>query len=66
MKMFVKTNVITKELAAPQTPIQYVHEVLVPEACIMLIQEDKDVTYEEAQKIMAESSEFGLHLFPPS
>jgi hypothetical protein len=66
MEMFVKTNVVTKEVAAPQTPIQYVHEVLVPEVCIMLIQQDKDVAYKEAQKIMEESNEFGSHLFPAS
>ena len=59
----MKTGVITKEVAAPLTASNYIHEVLVPELCIMLIQEDNDTTYKEAQKIMKESNDYGLHLF---
>jgi hypothetical protein len=64
VKMFLKTEIITKSITTPQDPIEYIHEVLVPELCIMLIEEDRNITYEEAQKIMQESYEYGSHLFP--
>jgi hypothetical protein len=64
--MFLEPEIITREVSAPQSPIQYIHEVLVPELCIMLVQEDTDreLAYSEAQQIMEDSNAFGLHLFP--
>ena len=36
-----------------------------PEACVMLIQEDYDgISFEEAKEIMEASNSFGAHLFP--
>jgi hypothetical protein len=64
-KMFVKTNKIMDETAAPQKPLLYLHEVLIPETCIRLIQEDREgISYDEAQQIMFDSNSFGLYLFP--
>lgn len=64
VNMFVKTEVITFEMTRPQEPTAYVHEVLVPEVCIMLIQEDYDgISFDEAKEIMEDSVWFGNHLF---
>jgi hypothetical protein len=63
--MFIKTNVITAASTQPQKPLEYIHEVLVPELTVMLIQEDYGgIPFEDARKIMEESSAFGCHLFP--
>ncbi|CAG8592082.1 5031_t:CDS:1 [Paraglomus occultum] len=65
LNMFITTNKITAELTSPQKPLEYIHEVLVPETCIMLIQEDKGgISYDAAQTMMNESNDFGLHMFP--
>jgi len=63
--MFVTTKVITQADTHPQTPLQYCHEVLVPEVSARLIQEDFDgISFKEAQKIMEESNAFGSHCYP--
>lgn len=39
--MFVKTSsILTMSLPKPQTPVEYIQQVLIPEAGILLIQED--------------------------
>ena len=49
-----------KSLAAPQTQMQYLQEVLIPEAAVRLIQEDYNgISMEDARKIMLESLKFG-------
>lgn len=64
VNMFIKTEVITYEITQPQQPMAYVHEVLVPEVCIMLIQEDYNgISFEQAKNIMEDSVWFGNHLF---
>ena len=63
--MFLKTGVLTFDVTRPQYPTDYLHEVLVPEACVLLIQEDYDgISFEEAKEIMEASNSFGAHLFP--
>jgi hypothetical protein len=63
--MFRKTEVLTAESAHPQKPLEFLHEVLVPELTVMLIQEDySGISFKDAKKIMEDSSPFGSHLFP--
>lgn len=39
--MFVKTSsILTMSLPKPQTPVEYIQQVLIPEAGILLIQGD--------------------------
>ncbi|ORZ09711.1 hypothetical protein BCR41DRAFT_372737 [Lobosporangium transversale] len=40
-RMFLETNILTHERARPQTPIEYIQHVLVPEAGLRLIAEDQ-------------------------
>ena len=62
--MFLRTKFLTNELAKSQQPMAFIHEVLVPEVCISLIQEDYNgISYQKAKKIMNDSCEFGDHLF---
>jgi hypothetical protein len=50
-------------LATPQTPMQYLQEVLIPEAAVHLIQEDYNgISAEDARKIMLESLKFGEYI----
>ena len=45
---------------SPQTPMEYLQEVLVPEAAVRLIQEDyQEIQIEKACEIMLQSVEFG-------
>ncbi|KAG0293316.1 hypothetical protein BGZ98_002229, partial [Dissophora globulifera] len=39
--LFVETNILTHERAQPQRPIEYIEQVLVPEAGLRLIAEDR-------------------------
>ncbi|CAB5369155.1 unnamed protein product [Rhizophagus irregularis] len=50
-KLFIDTKILTKSLTIPQTPMEYLQEVLIPEAAVRLIQEDKDITAEKAVKL---------------
>ena len=50
-------------MATPQTPMQYLQEVLIPEAAVHLIQEDYNgISVEDARKIMFESLKFGEYV----
>jgi hypothetical protein len=50
-------------LASPQTPMQYLQEVLIPEVAVHLIQEDYNgILAEDARKIMLESLKFGEYV----
>ncbi|KAL0083535.1 RTC4-like domain-containing protein [Phycomyces blakesleeanus] len=60
--MFVKTNILTHETAAPQLPMEYLQQVLVPETAYRLIREDlakQGLESQDAKQVMKESSEFG-------
>ncbi|CAB4427565.1 unnamed protein product [Rhizophagus irregularis] len=46
------TKILTKSLTIPQIPMEYLQEVLISEAAVRLIQEDKDITAEKACEIM--------------
>ncbi|CAB4406354.1 unnamed protein product [Rhizophagus irregularis] len=61
-KLFIDTKILTKSLTIPQTPMEYLQEVLIPEAAVRLIQEDKDITAEKAREIMLESVRFGEYV----
>ncbi|UZO27839.1 uncharacterized protein OCT59_020026 [Rhizophagus irregularis] len=61
-KLFIDTKILTKSLTIPQTPMEYLQEVLIPEAAVRLIQEDKDITAEKTREIMLESVRFGEYV----
>ncbi|CAG8523240.1 3013_t:CDS:10 [Diversispora eburnea] len=51
MNMFTKKkNILTAELAKPQSIVEYLQEVLVPETCIRLIREDYNNKGESSHK----------------
>ena len=53
-------QVLTKSLETPQTPMQYLQDVLIPEVAVRLIKEDnRGITIERAREIMLESVTFG-------
>ncbi|PKK55808.1 hypothetical protein RhiirC2_485160, partial [Rhizophagus irregularis] len=59
-RLFIDTKILTKSLASPQTPMEYLQEVLIPEAAVRLIQEDyKGIQIENAREIMLQSVHFG-------
>ncbi|KAI7824705.1 hypothetical protein BC939DRAFT_476672 [Gamsiella multidivaricata] len=68
--MFIETKILTYELAQPQKPIEYIQQVLVPEAGLRLIAEDRVkihgdgglVSLEDAREIMIDSVEFGNYM----
>lgn len=63
--MFLHTRILTKEKTAPQLPMEYLQQVLLPETGFRLIKEDlmvqrsSDVTDQEAMDTMKASTEFG-------
>ncbi|KAF9432669.1 hypothetical protein BGZ76_010492 [Entomortierella beljakovae] len=74
-KIFLESNLLTHEHSDPQKPIEYIQQVLVPEAGLRLIAEDRTllnhmkdggqsekVSLEEALEIMQESVEFGSYM----
>ncbi|CAB4401839.1 unnamed protein product [Rhizophagus irregularis] len=40
-KLFIDTKILTKSLTIPQIPMEYLQEVLIPEAAVRLIQKIK-------------------------
>ncbi|KAG0329584.1 hypothetical protein BG004_002305 [Podila humilis] len=66
-QMFIKSGILTFDLAKPQRPSEYVQQVLIPETGSRLILQDlkqsgNAVTMEQARIIMAESAEFGSYV----
>jgi hypothetical protein len=62
-RLFIDTKILTKSLATPQTPMQYLQDVLIPEVAVRLIKEDnRDITIERAREIMLESVTFGEYV----
>ena len=63
-KLFLETNILTFEASKPLKPIDYLHEVLIPEVIIRLIIQDfnEKLSLEEARYIMKESSDFGAYI----
>ena len=50
-------------MTSPQTPMEYLQEVLIPEAAVRLIQEDNmGITVEKAREVMLESVKFGEYV----
>ena len=61
--MFISTNILTRSLSDPQTPMEYIQEVLLPEAAARLIQEDyREISIEKAHEIMFQSVQFGAYV----
>ncbi|KAF8975120.1 hypothetical protein BGZ46_009419 [Entomortierella lignicola] len=76
VKLFLETNILTHETAYPQKPIEYIQHVLVPEAGLRLIVEDRselhrfrkgedieDISLEDARRIMSDSVEYGNYMY---
>ena len=63
--MFLKTNILTFETSKPLKPVDYLHEILVPEAIIRLIVQDFNgkLSLEEAREIMKNSADFGAYIY---
>jgi len=62
-RLFIDTKILTKSLATPQTPMQYLQDVLIPEVAVRLIKEDnRGITIERAHEIMLESVTFGEYV----
>ena len=63
-KLFLETNILTFEASKPLKPIDYLHEILVPEVITRLIIQDfnKKLSLEEARDIMKNSSDFGAYM----
>jgi len=62
-RLFIDTKILTKSLVSPQTPMEYLQEVLVPEAAVRLIQEDyQGIQIENARVIMLQSVDFGAYI----
>ncbi|RIA86028.1 RTC4-like domain-containing protein [Glomus cerebriforme] len=63
-RLFLETNILTSENSKPQTPVEFLHEVLIPETIVRLISQDKkNLSLKEARKIMRESSDYGLYKY---
>ncbi|KAF9348940.1 hypothetical protein BGX26_012703 [Mortierella sp. AD094] len=69
-KLFLETSILTYDLAHPQKPIEYIQQVLVPEAGLRLIVEDQAnlkadnvISLEKAREIMFESVEYGNYMY---
>ncbi|CAE6359115.1 unnamed protein product [Rhizoctonia solani] len=55
---------LTPEETKPLTTRQFFTSVLVPEAAVLLIEQDMDCAHEEALIILRESRQYGLAMFP--
>ena len=54
------TKKITFEDTKPLMPLPFLQSVLVPEACVRLIQQDyNDISYNDAKEILFNSQNFG-------
>ncbi|KAI7901479.1 RTC4-like domain-containing protein [Cokeromyces recurvatus] len=64
-RLFLQTDYMNNEKAAPLTVVEFLQQVLVPECGIRLIREDKQnkITLEEAKSIMSESQEYGSTVY---
>ena len=71
--LFLHSGELTIKQTQPQLPLEYVQQVLVPEAGLRLIQQDlkktpkvkrEQYTMESAMKRMEESREFGCLVYP--
>ncbi|KAK4512753.1 uncharacterized protein ATC70_003459 [Mucor velutinosus] len=59
--LFLETSIININNVKPLTPIEFIQQILVPEAGLRLIRQDRDgkIDLEEAKRIMKESEEYG-------
>ncbi|KAL9553287.1 hypothetical protein MBANPS3_003346 [Mucor bainieri] len=63
--LFLETSIITINNVKPLTPIEFIQQILVPEAGLRLIRQDRDgkIDLEEAKRIMKESEEYGSTVY---
>ena len=61
--LFLKINILIFEISKPLKPIDYLHEILVPEVIIRLIVQDfnGNLSLEEVREIMKNSTDFGAY-----
>lgn len=59
--LFLETSIITINNVKPLTPVEFIQQILVPEAGLRLIRQDRGgkIDLEEAKRIMKESEEYG-------
>ncbi|CAG8845894.1 43268_t:CDS:2, partial [Gigaspora margarita] len=62
LSALITSNELTYEMTKPQSPDEYLNEVLVPEAAIRLIAQDRQIGLDEAKKVMEDSVEFGMYV----
>ncbi|KAI9468416.1 hypothetical protein BDB00DRAFT_863754 [Zychaea mexicana] len=63
-KELLKSNHLTAANTAPMPPLQFVQQILVREIAARLIQEDKNVSYDDAVDIMKKSAKFSSAINP--
>lgn len=59
--IFLRPSLVSISNVKPLTPVEFIQQILVPEAGLRLIQQDRDgkIDLEEAKRIMKESEEYG-------
>ncbi|CAG8668136.1 6575_t:CDS:2, partial [Racocetra persica] len=62
ISLFIDLKKLSSDMTFPQKPLDYLTEVLVPETAIRLIADDRNITLDEAAKVMADSVDFGLYI----
>ena len=61
--MFLNTNILTAKNCYPQSPSEYINNVLIPETAMKLISENfGGIPLDEANKVMNDSIEFRLYV----
>ncbi|KAJ3022893.1 hypothetical protein HKX48_004936 [Thoreauomyces humboldtii] len=55
---------LTNDATSPLPPIEFLQDVLVPEAAVMLIMEDQKMDWHCAHALLNESAEYGTAMFP--
>ena len=64
-KHFIQKKILTKTLALPQSPNQYLYDILIPKTASRLIFEDYgNINLDQACQIMEESVDFGMFVYP--
>lgn len=59
MNKLLKANILNSKTIAPLSPIPYILNILVPEIATRLIQDDFNVEYIDALRILEESKAYG-------
>lgn len=59
--LFLETSIVNISNVKPLTPVEFIQQIMVPEAGLRLIRQDRGgkIDLEEAKRIMKESEEYG-------